>query len=47
MTEVEESTKVRLDQDIASRLQNEHPEQFVTLVRMHLSFELDLHTDTE
>ncbi|XP_055607387.1 serine-rich adhesin for platelets [Uranotaenia lowii] len=38
---------IRLDQDIAIRLQNEHPEQFVTLVRMHLSFELDLNTDTE
>uniref|UniRef100_A0A182NRW9 Rho-GAP domain-containing protein n=1 Tax=Anopheles dirus TaxID=7168 RepID=A0A182NRW9_9DIPT len=47
MTDVEESTKVRLDQEIANRLQNEHPEQFVTLVRMHLSFELDLNTDTE
>uniref|UniRef100_A0A182JZH6 Rho-GAP domain-containing protein n=1 Tax=Anopheles christyi TaxID=43041 RepID=A0A182JZH6_9DIPT len=47
MTDVEESTRVRLDQEIAIRLQNEHPEQFVTLVRMHLSFELDLHTDTE
>ncbi|XP_052903389.1 serine-rich adhesin for platelets [Anopheles moucheti] len=47
MTDVEESTKVRLDQEIANRLQNEHPEQFITLVRMHLSFELDLNTDTE
>uniref|UniRef100_A0A182PSL8 Rho-GAP domain-containing protein n=1 Tax=Anopheles epiroticus TaxID=199890 RepID=A0A182PSL8_9DIPT len=47
MSDVEESTRVRLDRDIASRLQSEHPEQFVTLVRMHLSFELDLHTDTE
>uniref|UniRef100_A0A182VZJ2 Rho-GAP domain-containing protein n=1 Tax=Anopheles minimus TaxID=112268 RepID=A0A182VZJ2_9DIPT len=47
MTDVEETTKVRLDQEIANRLQNEHPEQFITLVRMHLSFELDLNTDTE
>ncbi|XP_058169233.1 nuclear pore complex protein DDB_G0274915 [Anopheles ziemanni] len=47
MTDVEESIKVRLDQETANRLQNEHPEQFVTLVRMHLSFELDLNTDTE
>ncbi|XP_055549956.1 serine-rich adhesin for platelets-like [Wyeomyia smithii] len=38
---------IRLDQEIAHKLQNEHPEQFVTLVRMHLSFELDLNTDTE
>uniref|UniRef100_A0A182MH34 Rho-GAP domain-containing protein n=1 Tax=Anopheles culicifacies TaxID=139723 RepID=A0A182MH34_9DIPT len=48
MTDVAEAaTKVRLDQEIANRLQNEHPEQFITLVRMHLSFELDLNTDTE
>ncbi|XP_050068377.1 uncharacterized protein LOC126556875 [Anopheles maculipalpis] len=47
MTDVEETTKVRLDQEIACRLQDEHPEQFITLVRMHLSFELDLNTDTE
>lgn len=45
MSDLEES--IRLDQEIANRLQNEHPEQFVTLVRMHLSFELDLNTDTE
>ncbi|XP_053691330.1 serine-rich adhesin for platelets-like [Sabethes cyaneus] len=45
MLEAEES--VRLDQEIAYKLQHEHPEQFVTLVRMHLSFELDLNTDTE
>ncbi|XP_062554972.1 serine-rich adhesin for platelets isoform X1 [Armigeres subalbatus] len=38
---------IRLDQEFATRLQNEHPEQFITLVRMHLSFELDLNTDTE
>ncbi|XP_058451434.1 serine-rich adhesin for platelets [Malaya genurostris] len=38
---------ILLDQEIAHRLQNEHPEQFNTLVRMHLSFELDLNTDTE
>uniref|UniRef100_A0A1Q3F2Z0 Putative rho gtpase-activating protein 19 n=1 Tax=Culex tarsalis TaxID=7177 RepID=A0A1Q3F2Z0_CULTA len=45
LSDSEES--IRLDQEIANRLQNEHPEQFVTLVRMHLSFELDLNTDTE
>lgn len=38
---------VRLDQEIADRLKHDHPEQFLTLVRMHLSFELDLNTDTE
>ncbi|XP_055643506.1 rho GTPase-activating protein 24 [Toxorhynchites rutilus septentrionalis] len=42
-----ESESIRLDLEISNRLQNEHPEQFVTLVRMHLSFELDLNTDTE
>lgn len=45
MCETEES--IRLDLEIANRLQHEHPEQFITLVRMHLSFELDLNTDTE
>ncbi|XP_058822013.1 serine-rich adhesin for platelets isoform X2 [Topomyia yanbarensis] len=45
MCESEES--ILLDQEIAHRLRNEHPEQFITLVRMHLSFELDLNTDTE
>ncbi|XP_035773463.1 uncharacterized protein LOC118456636 isoform X2 [Anopheles albimanus] len=41
------ASKVQLNQDTAKRLQEEHPEQFVTLVRMHLSFVLDLNTDTE
>ncbi|KXJ81980.1 hypothetical protein RP20_CCG016115 [Aedes albopictus] len=43
----DKANPIRLDQEIADRLQNEHPEQFLTLVRMHLSFELDLNTDTE
>ncbi|XP_031630780.1 uncharacterized protein LOC116345492 isoform X2 [Contarinia nasturtii] len=34
-----------MDKEIADRLRNENPEQFQTLVRMHLSFELDLSTD--
>lgn len=34
-----------MDQEIADRMQNENFEQFQTLVRMHLSFELDLNTD--
>ncbi|XP_058055786.1 uncharacterized protein LOC131207191 [Anopheles bellator] len=38
---------MRFNQETAKRLQDEHPEQFVTLVRMHLSFVLDLNTDTE
>lgn len=34
-----------LDRDYADRLKNENPQQFETLVKMHMSFELDLHTD--
>lgn len=34
-----------MDKEIADRLRTENPEQFQTLVRMHLSFELDLNTD--
>lgn len=34
-----------MDRDIADRMQNDNFEQFQTLVRMHLSFELDLNTD--
>lgn len=30
---------------LADKLRNENPEQFYTLVRMHLSFVLDLNTD--
>jgi len=36
---------VKSAKDIAARLRCENHEQFVTLVRMHLSFELDLTTD--
>lgn len=35
----------KMDKEIVDRLRNENPEQFQTLVRMHLSFELDLNTD--
>lgn len=35
-----------MDRDIAERMRIENIEQFQTLVRMHLSFELDLNTDT-
>lgn len=35
-----------MDREIVDRMRNENPEQFQTLVRMHLSFELDLNTDT-
>lgn len=31
--------------ELAERMRLENHEQFQTLVRMHLSFELDLHTD--
>lgn len=34
-----------MDRDIADRMRSENFEQFQTLVRMHLSFELDLNTD--
>ncbi|XP_052863553.1 uncharacterized protein LOC128270187 [Anopheles cruzii] len=43
----ENAANMRFNQETAKRLQDEHPEQFVTLVRMHLSFVLDLNTDTE
>lgn len=33
----------RLDRDCAEKLRYEHPEQYNTLLKMHLSFELDLH----
>lgn len=33
------------DEEIAEKLRLENPAQFNTLVRMHLSFQLDLHTD--
>lgn len=32
----------RLDRDCAEKLRYEHPEQYNTLLRMHLSFELSL-----
>lgn len=34
-----------MDKEIAERMRSENFEQFQTLVRMHLSFELDLNTD--
>lgn len=39
------SETVEMDREIADRMQNENFEQFQTLVRMHLSFELDLNTE--
>lgn len=35
-----------MDKEIVDRIRNENSEQFQTLVRMHLSFELDLNTDS-
>lgn len=35
-----------MDRDIADRMRSENVEQFHTLVRMHLSFELDSNTDS-
>lgn len=34
-----------INRDLAMRLRFENFEQFTTLVKMHLSFELDLHTE--
>lgn len=34
-----------MDKEIADRMRSENAEQFQTLVRMHLSFELDLNTE--
>jgi len=33
------------DQDLVKKLRNEYPEQFMNLVKMHLSFCLDQSTD--
>lgn len=38
--------RMESDQEIAIRMRCENYEQFQTLVRMHLSFELDLNTDS-
>lgn len=34
-----------VDGKLASRMRQVNPEQFYTLVKMHLSFELDINTD--
>jgi hypothetical protein len=39
------SMETASDNALAERLRREDPEQFHTLVRMHLSFVLDLNTD--
>ena len=45
MTTSESEVRITLDQDIAKKMKKQNPDQFITLVRMHLSFQLDLHTD--
>lgn len=35
--------KAKLDTDFAEKLRKESPTQFTTLIKMHLSFLLDLH----
>lgn len=37
--------KMDTDQDLVKKLRNEYPEQFMNLVKMHLSFCLDQSTD--
>lgn len=37
--------RINMDREFADRLKRENSQQFHTLVRMHLSFELDLTTD--
>lgn len=34
-----------MEDDIAENLRSENPEQFLILVRMHLSFIIDMNTD--
>lgn len=41
----EKQRKTEMDKEIVDRMRSENSEQFQTLVRMHLSFELDLNTD--
>lgn len=41
-----ERSAMETDIEIVGRMRSENFEQFQTLVRMHLSFELDLNTDT-
>lgn len=38
-------TKMESDEDLVQKLRNEFPEQFLSLVKMHLSFCLDQATD--
>lgn len=39
--------KTKVDLEFAEKLRKEHPLQFVTLIRMHLSFLLDLNLTAE
>lgn len=42
---MDHSVTKNINRDLAMRLRVENFEQFTTLVKMHLSFELDLHTE--
>lgn len=42
---MDHSVTRNINRDLAMRLRFENFEQFTTLVKMHLSFELDLHTE--
>jgi hypothetical protein len=39
--------KAKLNQDFAEKLRKEHPMQLITLIKMHLSFLLDLNLSEE
>lgn len=42
---MDHSVTRNINRDLAMRLRFENFEQFNTLVKMHLSFDLDLHTE--
>lgn len=44
---MDHSVTRNINRDLAMRLRSENLEQFTTLVKMHLSFELDLHHTEE
>lgn len=39
--------KAKLNQDFAEKLRDEHPLQLLTLIKMHLSFLLELNLNSE
>lgn len=40
-----EKRRASVDMTVAERMKSENSEKFISLVRMHLSFELELNTD--